>query len=148
MSELFFEDLDPGFVVDCGSRTITKEEIVAFAEEYDPLSFHVDEAAAERTVHDGLIASGWHTVALAHRLGVDAFRKDVAVIAGVQVDDVTWPRPVRPGDTLSVQITIREMRPSESNPDVGVSIQDVVATNQRNDVVLSYVEKMLIERRT
>lgn len=145
--QVFYEDIEPDRVVECGSHTVTKPEMIAFAEQYDPLPFHVDETAAEQTAHEGLIASGWHTVVLAHRLIVDELRTDLAVVAGVQVDDVTWPEPVRPDDTLTVRVEALEKRPSESDPGRGIVTQEVVVVNQHDRVVLSYRETMLVERR-
>ncbi len=147
MVEKHLEDLEAGDVFDCGTHEVTRDAMVAFAEQYDPLAFHVDEAAAEETVHGGLIASGWYTIMLAHRLSVDAYRQDLAVVAGVQVDEMTWPEPVRADDELSVRVVVRDTRPSESNPDVGVVTQDVIVSNQRDVEVASYTETTLIRRR-
>jgi acyl dehydratase len=147
MPELYYEDIEIDRTIEVGSRSLTAEEIVTFAEQYDPLPFHTDPDAAADTIHGGLIASGWHTVCVAHRAIVDGYRKDRAVVAGLSVDDVTFPESVRPGDTLSIQVEPFEKRPSESRPGYGLISQQVTVQNQDNQLVLSYAETMLVERR-
>ena len=117
---LYFEDFPPGDVRESPARTVTREEMVAFAREFDPQPFHTDEEAASTTIYGGLIASGWHTVAILMRLMWDAFLADAASLGSPGVDEVRWLKPVRPGDTLRARFTVVEAVPSRSKPDRGV----------------------------
>jgi acyl dehydratase len=134
---LYFEDFPPGDVRESPGRTVTREEIVAFAREFDPQPFHTDEAAAARTIYGGLIASGWHTIAIYMRLMWDAYLKDTASLGSPGVDEVRWLKPVRPGDTLRVRFTVLEALPSRSKPDRGIvrSLSEVF--NQHGEVVMT-----------
>jgi acyl dehydratase len=134
---LYFEDFPPGDVRESPGRTVTREEIVAFAREFDPQPFHTDEAAAAQTIYGGLIASGWHTIAIYMRLMWDAYLKDTASLGSPGVDEVRWLKPVRPGDTLRVRFTVLEALPSRSKPDRGIvrSLSEVF--NQHGEVVMT-----------
>ena len=117
-ARLYLEDLHVGQTFPTGSITVTTEAIKAFARDYDPQPFHLDEAAAEASLFGGLAASGWHTAALSMRLLVDGLP-----IAGGLIGvggETTWPRPTRPGDTLTVHIEVLEITPSRSRPDRGM----------------------------
>jgi acyl dehydratase len=116
---------------------VTREEIVAFAREFDPQPFHVDEAAAAGTIYGGLIASGWHTIALYMRLMWDSYLKDTASLGSPGVDEVRWLKPVRPGDTLRARFTVLDAVPSRSKPDRGIvrSLSEVF--NQHGEVVMT-----------
>ena len=117
-SRLYLEDLHVGQTFTTGSITVTAEAIKAFARDYDPQPFHLDEAAAEASLFGGLAASGWHTAALSMRLLVDGLP-----IAGGLIGvggETTWPRPTRPGNTLTVHIEVLEITPSRSRPDRGM----------------------------
>jgi acyl dehydratase len=119
------------------ARTVTREEIIAFAREFDPQPFHTDEAAARQTIYGGLIASGWHTIALYMRLMWDSYLKDTASLGSPGVDEVRWLKPVRPGDTLRARFTVLEAVPSRSKPDRGIvrSLSEVF--NQHGEVVMT-----------
>jgi acyl dehydratase len=104
----YFEDIEVGDVVEFGSHTVTREEIVAFAEQFDPQPFHVDEAAAEASQFDGLIASGWHTASLCMRMLVDNYLSESASAGARGVEELRWLRPVRPGDTLTCRLEVVE----------------------------------------
>ena len=112
----YFEDFVPGQVYELGSRSVSAEQIVAFAREFDPQPFHVDEAAARSSPFGGLIASGWHTCAIFTRLLVDSLLADSASMGSPGVEEVRWPKPVRPGDVLTGQAVVLEARASERNP--------------------------------
>jgi acyl dehydratase len=142
-----FEDFAPGQVFEAGSVTLSEDEIIAFGRQYDPQAFHVDPAAASTSIYGGLIASGWHTTALSMRLIVDAVFGQTASMGSPGVDEIRWPRPVRPGDTLSVSVTILEARASASKPDRGIIRFRVEARNQAVETVLSMTGAGFIARR-
>lgn len=131
----YFEDFEVGRTIEVGSRTVTEEEIVAFARQFDPQPFHVDKAAAEKSMYGGIIASGWHTCGMMMRLMVDGFLHEAASLGSPGVDEVRWLKPVRPGDTLTVTTTALEARPSASKPDRGVIYTLWRATNQHGELV-------------
>ncbi|SEH38089.1 Acyl dehydratase [Halopenitus malekzadehii] len=144
---IYFEDVEPGTVTQCGSTTVSREEIIEFAEEYDPLDIHTDLEAAAESPYGDVIASGYHTLSLSVRLLVDAARGDRAVIAGLGIDDVRWHAPVRPGDTLAVEFEILETRPSESNPAAGIIHESITVRNGDDETVLTLENSELVERR-
>jgi len=137
-TELYFEDHIPGSVEPMGSVKVTEEEIIAFAKRYDPQVFHVDPEAAKNTPFAGLVASGWHTVALAMRLIVDNRLSRVKNVGSPGAEEVRWLKPVRPGDTLTVQATIVEARRSRSKPDRGVIKALIEISNQAGEVVTTW----------
>jgi len=137
MPARYWEDIKAGEVIELGSRTMTKEAILAFGREFDPQPFHADEAAAAKTVWGGLIASGWHTGSTLMRLFNDGFLKDMASLGSPGIDELRWLRPVRPGDTLSARLTMLETTPSQSKPDRGIVKSLMEMRNQRGEVVMS-----------
>ena len=143
----FFEDYKPGDVYEFGTVTVTEREIIEFAKQFDPQYFHVDPQKAVHSRFGGIIASGWHTAGLAMRLYVDQYLSHVASLASPGVDEVRWPNPVRPGDTLRVRVTILEARLSRSKPDRGVVRSKIEAINQKDELVLSMVGISFIGRR-
>ncbi len=143
----YFEDFTPGDVIELGARTITKERILAFAREFDPQPFHTDEAAARRSIYGGLLASGWHTGSLAMRLLYDGLLKDTASLGSPGIDELRWLKPVRPGDTLSLRMTILESIPSRTKPDRGLVRSLMEMRNQRGEVVLTIRGLSLLGRR-
>ncbi len=130
-----WEDLAVGTVLEFGGLTVSREEIVAFARQFDPQPFHVDEEAARRSLYGGLIASGWHTCAMAMRMYYDAVLCRAASQGSPGVEKVRWLRPVRPGDTLRVRLQVMEARPSESKPQLGLVRSHWTVLNQAGDVV-------------
>ncbi|KAK0339642.1 hypothetical protein LTR94_033720, partial [Friedmanniomyces endolithicus] len=116
----YFEDFYPGQEIDLGERSVTETEILAFANAFDPQSFHVDGQAAQASPYGGLIASGWHVCSRVMRQFVDEAYFGKTPLLGMNVDALWWVRPVRPGDTLTVRREIIEIRPSKSQPDRGV----------------------------
>ena len=143
----YFEDFTPGAVIELGSRTITKEAIVAFATEFDPQVFHVDEEAAKRTIYGGLLASGWHTGSLLMRLLYEGLLKGTVSLGSPGIDELRWLRPVRPGDTLSARMTVTESIPSRSKPDRGIIRSVLEMRNQHGEVVLTLRGMSLLGRR-
>ncbi len=147
MPTLYLEDFKPGQVREFGHHTFTREEIIAFARQYDPQPFHVDEEAARRSIYGGLIASGWQTAAVSFRLVVDGLIGDVASMVSPGLDELRWLRPVRPGDTISVRTVVLEVRPSRSKPDRGVVRVRYETLNQRGETVLTWIGMGLFARR-
>ena len=133
-----FEDFVPGSVRTSGTVLVTEEEIIEFAKRYDPQVFHTDPVAARDSIYGGLVASGWHTAAMAMRLIVENYLSGVASVGSPGVDEVRWLKPVRPGDKLSVRVTVLEAGRSESKPDRGIVRSLVEVLNQDMAVVMSF----------
>jgi acyl dehydratase len=133
----YFEDYVPGLVVDCGSLTVGEAEIIDFARRYDPQPFHIDPEAAAAGPYGGIIASGWQTASLMMRQLVERFISQESGLGAAGVDEIRWPRPVRPGDTLHVRCTVLEARLSRSKPDRGIIRTRMEATNQDGELAMS-----------
>jgi acyl dehydratase len=142
----YLEDLSPGQRFSSASRTIDKARIIAFAEEFDPQPFHLDEAQAAATVFGGLAASGFHTTALTMRMLLDGGLPIAGGVVGVNVE-IAWPRPTRPGDVLHVETEILEVRPSASRPDRGVVIVRGETLNGRGEAVQVSTMRLIVPRR-
>ena len=132
----YFEDYLLGATYECGSVGIDQASIIAFAKEFDPQPFHVDPAAAAAGPYGGLIASGWHTAALVMRLLVENYLAAESSLGSAGLDELRWPHPVRPGDTLRVRATVVESRRSVSKPDRGIVKTVVEATNTDGATVM------------
>lgn len=117
---LMFEDFRPGHFAKLGPRHVSREEIVAFASEFDPQPMHLDEEAARSSLAGGLSGSGWHMCALAMRMQVDGFMNDSASLGGLGVDEAKWLAPLRPGDDLTLEVYVDAARVSKSRPDSGI----------------------------
>ena len=143
----FFEDYTAGHVHEFGTITVTEEEIIEFARRFDPQYFHVDPAKAAASQFGGIIASGWHTASLTMRLYADYFLSHAASLASPGVDELRWPNPLRPGDTLKIRVTILDARVSRSKPDRGIVQARVETINQRDQVVLSMTAISILGRR-
>jgi acyl dehydratase len=141
------DDLALGETVRLGSVTVTRDMIVAFAREFDPFPFHLDEEAAKNSLLGGLAASGFHTVALTMRLLTDAFLGRIALLAGLSVADLRWKRPVMVGDVLSGSATISGLRPSKSDAGRGVLTLAIAISNQRGESVMTMTATSLVARR-
>jgi acyl dehydratase len=131
----YFEDFYAGQDIDLGSRSVSEDEIVAFATEFDPQPFHVDHEAAQETIFGGVIASGWHTCGMMMRLVVDGVLGHSSSMGSPGLDKVRWILPVRGGDTLSVHFLTTQVKGSSSRPDRGVVWSTWRATNQRGEEV-------------
>lgn len=147
MPEHYFEDFEAGKLYELGSRTVTEEEIVAFAREFDPQPFHVDPEAAAQSVFGGLIASGWHTNAMWMRLYADSMLARAASMGSPGVEELRWLAPVRPGDTLRATLTVLEATPSERRPDRGTIRSRGEMINQDGVTVMSMVARGHFGRR-
>jgi len=148
MTVLHFEDLSVGFTWRSGTVAVTEGDIIAFAGSFDPQPFHTDPAAAAaHRLFKGLAASGWHTAALTMRLFATAETAIAGGIIGNGIDELRWPRPVRPGDTLSLTSEVVELRPPEPGRSIGWARIRNTTTNQNNEVVQSMVASLSIPRR-
>ncbi|MTJ83563.1 MAG: MaoC family dehydratase [Telmatospirillum sp.] len=143
----YFESYEVGGVVRFGSVEVTQEEIIAFGTRFDPQSFHVDPEAARQSPFGGLIASGWHTAGLMMRLLTDHYLSSVAAMGSPGIDELRWLAPVRPGDRLSLRVTVREAVPSRSKPDRGLIRSFIEVLNQNEVVVMTLVAMLLVGRR-
>jgi acyl dehydratase len=146
MSQHYFEDLKAGDRFSSARYVVTEEGIIAFAREFDPQSFHLNSAKAKQTIFEGLIASGWHTAAITMRLLVQTLNFAEGPI-GLGVDELRWPNPVRPGDSLEVETEIVELRKSRSKPNYGVIRLQNVTRNQRSEIVQTMTAAALVSRR-
>lgn len=133
----YFEDYVEGATFEYGQITVSADDILEFATRYDPQPIHVDVERAARGPFGGLIASGWHTAALMMRLLADNFISHVAGMASPGVDEIRWLLPVRPGDTLSIRVTVLEARRSRSKPDRGIVRTLVQVLNQKQEIVMT-----------
>jgi len=147
MTVRYLEDLSPGQIFNTGHKRVDKEEILAFARQFDPQPFHTDEAAARNSPFQGLAASGWHTAAMTMRLMLDGEFKPAGGILGVGFDDLSWPRPVRPGDELHAKSEVLEVRPSKSRPDRGTIKVRTTTFNQNDEPVMIFTGNLLVPRR-
>jgi acyl dehydratase len=147
MAEIYLDDLAPGQIHRLGRRMLGRDEIVAFARDWDPQSFHLDEQAAAASIYGGLIASGWHTVCVFMRLFVDGMLGRAAALGSPGIDELRWLKPVRPGDTLEGRLEILEVRPSRSKPDRGIVRLRSVMVNQDQEEVLSFIGNVMFRRR-
>jgi acyl dehydratase len=135
-TDRYFEDYKVGATYVCGSFSVTEEEIIAFASRYDPQMMHTNRELAAQGPFGEVIASGWHTVAAAMRLLVDNFLPHNG-LAAPGIDELRWPQPVRPGDTLALHVTVEQVRRSKSKPDRGLVHTRLELFNQRGEVVMS-----------
>jgi acyl dehydratase len=146
-NDLYLEDIRPGDRLEHGSVSVDAAAIQDFARAFDPQPFHVDPAAAEATLFRGLAASGWHTAALTMRLLVESGAGSAWGIIGREVERLEWPRPTRPGDTLSIRTEVLETRPSRSRPEMGIVRVRTDTLNQRGEVVQTMVSVLVAPRR-
>jgi len=132
----YWEDFHIGETRVLGSVTPTREETLDFARQFDPQPFHLDDEAAAGSMFGRLSASGWHTCAMAMRLMVDGFLNETASLGSPGMDNIKWLKPVYPGDTLTLKLTVVESRPMKSRPDVGLVRSVTALFNQDGDQVL------------
>ena len=134
---IFWEDFFVGQVREFGSYAVTREAVLAFARDFDPQPFHLDDAAAEHSLFGRLAASGWHTCAMTMRMMCDAYLNDAASLGSPGIDQLRWTHPVYPGDTLHVRLTVLETRPLASRPNVGLVRSQWTVMNQDDVTVLT-----------
>ncbi|MBV8601138.1 MAG: MaoC family dehydratase [Candidatus Eremiobacteraeota bacterium] len=141
----YYDEMPVGTVLETASYTFTKEAILAFAREYDPQPFHLDPAAARDSVFRTLVASGWHTASVAMKLLVESGRFETGMV-GLGVDELRWPRPVYPGDTVRVRSEAVGVKPSRSG-NRAVVRWSMSMSNQRGEVVLTWSSLQLVPGR-
>jgi acyl dehydratase len=144
---LYYEDMAVGRTYATASVDVTAEEVAAFAARYDPQPFHLDPVAAKQSVFGGLVASGWMTASLTMRLMVKSEFNFGTGVVGLGVDTLRWPKPVRPGDTLTATIEVTATRASESKPGFGVAKLKTTTKNQHGEVVQVMVSNVLVRRK-
>jgi acyl dehydratase len=146
-SERYLEDFAVGQTFGSGRRRVDGERALAFAAEFDPQPFHLDEAAARRSIFGGLTVSGWYTAAATMRLLVESELKPAGGIVGAGLDDLRWLRPVRPGDELHAECEVIEVRPSKSRPEQGLIKLRTTTLNQHDNPVMVFVVNLVVPRR-
>jgi acyl dehydratase len=146
-NDRYFEDYQAGAVFEFGPFTINEQEIIEFALKYDPQIMHLDPEKAKHTPYRGLIASGWHSVALGCRVYVENFISAVANIGSPGVDELRWLLPVRPGDVFMLRVTVLESKPSRSKQDRGLGTSQCDMINQHGQVVTTAKVMNLLLRR-
>ena len=147
IQDRWFEDYVPGSVYEFGHASMSEPQIVAFAQLFDPQSIHTDPGWSTTGPFGGLIASGVHTIAVCMRLYVEHYISHVASLASPGLDEIRWPRPVRPGDRLRIRVTVARARLSRSKPDRGLVHSTVQALNQDDAIVLSFTAMNFMARR-
>jgi acyl dehydratase len=147
IDDRYLDDYVEGSVHTFGSIAVEEDEIIAFAKRFDPQGFHTDPEAAKRTPFGGLIASGWHTAALTMRLYVEHYLTHVASLGSPGLDELRWLKPVRPGNRLSVRVTVLKAAPAKTKPDRGVVTSFVEVLDQDNEAVMTLKLVNIIARR-
>ncbi len=148
---LFFDDLVVGTVERFGRYEITREEVIAFAQRYDPQPFHLSDEGAAGTLFGRVAASGWNTAAATMRMIVEHWKatgRDKASLGGIGTDELRWLKPVYPGDILSMEVELLEKIPSRSKPDRGVVRARWTTLNQHGEAVMTQVSTGMTKRKT
>ena len=143
----FWEDFPVGQVREFGAYRVTREAVLAFAREFDPQPFHLDDRAAEASLFGRLAASGWHTCAMAMRMMCDAYLLESASLGSPGLEKLSWKKPVYPGDTLHVRLAVLESRPMASRPEVGILRSRWAEMNQDDETVLIMAGYGMVRRR-
>ncbi|NIJ08832.1 acyl dehydratase [Sphingomonas vulcanisoli] len=146
---LYFEDLLVGYTDSFGSITVDRDEVIAFATAYDPQAFHLsDEGGAANPIFGRLAASGWHTAAMTMRMAIDHWSTiGVQSRGAAGLEELSWPKPTYPGDTLRAEAEVLEARPLTSLPDLGVLKVRTIVFNQHDQPVMRQIANLLIQRR-
>ena len=144
---LTFEDLPPGRLGTFGPRRVTREEILAFAAEFDPQPMHLDEAAATRSMLKGLSGSGWHLCSIMMRMMFDGFIGRTASLGSPGVNEVRWLAPLRPGDDLMLEADVVEARLSKSRPETGIVTFKCTVRNAGGQALCEMVSPIIVKRR-
>lgn len=144
----YLEDFAPGMEFEFGDRLVTAEAVVAFAREYDPQPFHLDDAAGKATHFGGLVASGWQTAGFMMRMLVDHMLSPETSLGSPGLDELRWLKPVRPGDRLRVRVRILEVKRSRSRPEMGTIRQTTEVLNQKDEVVMSTISIGMVRARS
>ena len=142
---LYLEDLAVGQKFTSGKSFADEISILEFASQFDPQPFHTNVELAKNSFFKGLVASGWHTAGIAMRLLVESNLKPAGGLIGAGIDQLRWPIPVYPGDELSLDIEIIDIRRSESKPDNGIVKVKILTKNQSNRIVMSYIATLVMK---
>ncbi len=145
--KLYWEDFPLHAEYEFGNKTVSREEIIEFATQFDPQDFHVDDAAAAPSPFGGLIASGWHICAMTMRMICDGFLLNAAGMGSPGVENVRWKIPVRPGDTLRVRARVIETRTSSTRPEMGIVRWHWDVLNQNDECVTEVESTAMLRRR-
>ncbi|MBC8090232.1 MAG: MaoC family dehydratase [Phycisphaerae bacterium] len=143
----YLEDFAVGQTFTSVETVVTEAEIIAFGTRYDPQPFHTDPEAAKSSIFHGLAASGWHTAAMTMRMFVDSDLKPAGGLLGAGVEALDWPRPVRPGDTLHVEVEVVSVRESQTKPTQGMVVVQANTKNQHGETVQSFRPKLVVPKR-
>lgn len=144
---LTFEDFSPGHFGTFGPRHVTRDEIIAFAREYDPQPMHLDDAAAEKSLLKGLSGSGWHLCSLMMLMICDGFINRTASLGAPGMNEVRWVSPLRPGDDLTLDVTVVDKRVSNSRPEMGFVTFDYVIKNAKGEPLMLAQCPMMVRRK-
>ena len=147
MTMLRFEDFKPGYLGRFGPRRVTREEILAFAAEFDPQPMHLDEEAASRSMLKGLSGSGWHLCSIIMRMMFDGFIGRTASLGSPGVNELRWLTPLRPGDEVTLDIEVTEARVSGSRPATGIVMFKAVASNAAGQALCEMTSPIIVKRR-
>jgi acyl dehydratase len=147
MAKLYFEDFTPGTVTEYGPRLVTREEIVAFAAEFDPQPMHLDEDAGRASMLGGLAASGWHTCCLMMRMAADGFVLNSSSMGAPGVDEVKWLKPLRPDTRITLWMTVLDTRVSNSRPEMGFVKTRMEVLDEAGVVLMALTTSMIMGRR-
>lgn len=144
----YFEDIEVGSKASFGHYEVTREEVTAFAQKYDPQPFHLSDEAAAATHFGRLSASGWHTCAMTMAMVVENLKANQqAGLGSPGIDELRWLRPVYPGDTLRCESEVLDKRASESRPEMGIFHSRMIVFNQDDQPVMSFVSTGLVSTR-
>jgi acyl dehydratase len=148
MTALYLEDLTPGLTVSAGPVTVSEADAIAYARQFDPQPFHTDPEQAKHTFFNGLALSGWHTASLSMRMLAESPLARIANgLVGIEIRQMRWPRPARPGDTLTLTIEVLETKPSRSRPGWGTALLHWTCRNQHGEPVLELDNVAWVARR-
>ncbi|MEQ9643040.1 MAG: MaoC family dehydratase [Alphaproteobacteria bacterium] len=147
MDGMYFEDYEVGQVIRTPAATITESQIIDFAMHYDPQPFHLDKGAAAESIYGGLIASGWQIGSVAFRLVTLSNILTGTSLGSPGLDELRWLKPVRPGDTIHVDLTVEDKRPSRSKPDRGIVVIAYAVNNQDGETVMTLKALQMTRRR-
>lgn len=148
MPKTYYEDIVVGEKETFGAYEVTREELLDFAAKYDPQPFHLDDAAAEKSVFGALCTSGWHTCAMTMRMMVDHMRETgFAGLGSPGIDNIRWRKPVFPGDVLSIRTLITDKRESQSRPNLGLIKSDYEIMNQKGETVMTMTANAMVAKR-
>jgi acyl dehydratase len=147
MPKLHWEDFELGAVAIYGPRLVTREEIVAFAAEFDPQPMHLDEAAASATLLGGLGASGWHTCCLTMRMIADGFLLNSSSMGSPGIEEVRWLAPLRPGTRIRLRSTVLDVRASKSRPEMGLTKMNFEVLDDSDAIIMTLITTFMLGRR-